>query len=68
MGLGGIIMVFPDLIGFFTLKHKTDLDKLIEESNRTPQQFKTTRKRREAGAVIFAFGMILFIIGVFFGY
>ena len=29
MGIGGVIMVWPDVVGFFTLKHKTELTDLL---------------------------------------
>jgi len=65
MGFGSLIMIFPEIRGFFTLKHKTELDKTFEKFNMTPQQTQKRRKVREFGAFVFALGLILTIIGVF---
>ncbi len=68
MGFGGILMARRLLFGFFTLKWKSNLDKIIEESNETPEQTKTKRKWDEFGAFSFASGLILHILGSIFWY
>ena len=55
-------MVWPDVVGFFTLKHKTELDRSFEDSTRTYEQGIKRRKRRERGAFIFVLGLVLNII------
>lgn len=68
MGIGGILMARKLLIGFFILKWKSNLDKIVEESNETPEQTKTRRKWDEIGAFLFAFGLIFHIFGSIFWY
>ena len=65
-GFGTLIMIFPELVDFFTLKHKTELDKTFEEFNRTHQENITRKKRRGLGAFILSIGVVLNIIIIAF--
>lgn len=66
MGIGGVIVVWPDVVGFFTFKHKTELDRSFEDSTRTYEQGIKRRKWRERGAIILVSGLVSNIIYAIF--